>query len=306
MDEHREDALARVADALRCPVCGATVAVDARGVRCVGGHVFDRARQGYASLLARPLKFHGDDAPMIAARRRVLDSGLYRPVLEAVAAAGAAAMTASPGRGASGPVTAVDLGCGTGHYLAGVLDRAASGAGDGRRDRPARVRGIGVDASKPAVRAAARAHPEAAALLADAWGALPLADASAQLIMSVFAPRNAAACRRVLAPGGAVLVAAPEPGHLAELVDGLGLVRVDRRKGERLASTMTGFDRTHADEVRWTMRPGTGLIEDIVGMGPSARHHDARRLADAVAALPPDMEVTGHVTVRIYRRSAGR
>lgn len=304
MDQHREDALARVADVLRCPVCGGAVAVDARAVRCDRGHVFDRARQGYASLLGRPLKFHGDDAPMVAARRRVLDSGLYTPALEAVAAAGAGVMArAAAADGATGAVTAVDLGCGTGHYLAAVLDRAEQHIGDGRRNS-APVRGIGVDASKAAVRAAARAHPHAAALLADAWSDLPLADGAAQLVMSVFAPRSAAAYRRVLGRGGTVLVAMPEPGHLAELVGRLGLVRVDERKQERLASAMAGFEEVRADEVRWTMRPDPGLVADIVGMGPSARH-DGGGLAERAAALPEGMEISGHLTVRVYRRDAG-
>src|SRR5699024_6366723 len=149
-----------------------------------------------------------------------------------------------------------------------VLDRAqAPGSDDVRHGSPAApVRGIGVDASKPAVRAAARAHPRAAAVLADAWGGLPLADASAHLIMSVFAPRNSAAYRRVLAPGGAVLVVAPQPGHLAELVEALGLVRVDDRKGERIASAPSGLDEVRTGGARWMMRPGPGLGADSAGV----------------------------------------
>ncbi|WP_158726743.1 methyltransferase domain-containing protein [Tomitella fengzijianii] len=288
------DPLAGVADVLRCPVCGGAVEVDRQAVRCGAGHAFDRARQGYASLIARPLRFHGDDAKMVGARGAVLESGVYDPLLRAVAAAGADVLSGTGAvPGPDGPVV-VDLGCGTGTYLAGVLEQAGA---------PVGARGIGLDASKAAVRAAARAHPRVAALLGDAWAELPMADASADLIMSVFAPRNAAAYRRVLAPGGAVMVVAPEPGHLAELVDGIGLLRVDERKEERLAGALNGFDELRADTVSWAMRPTPEQVAAIVGMGPSARHLEAAQVRARIARLPVGQTVTGAVTVRVFGRT---
>src|SRR5699024_6263235 len=100
---------AGVSDVLHCPVCGAAVDVGPRAVRCGQGHAFDRARQGYVGLLSRPLRFHGDSAEMIAARRDVLGSGLYEPLLSKVGELGAEALTGAGPR--SAPPTAVDLGC---------------------------------------------------------------------------------------------------------------------------------------------------------------------------------------------------
>jgi 23S rRNA (guanine745-N1)-methyltransferase len=51
---------------------------------------------------------------------------------------------------------------------------------------------------------------------------LPLADACADLMLDIFAPRNGAEFHRVLRPGGALLVVTPHPDHLAELVGPLG------------------------------------------------------------------------------------
>ena len=57
----------------------------------------------------------------------------------------------------------MDVGAGTGHHLAAVLDALPD------------ARGIAIDASPAALRRAARAHERAAAVGADAWKPLPLA-----------------------------------------------------------------------------------------------------------------------------------
>src|SRR5690606_10049715 len=113
-----------------------------------------------------------------------------------------------------------------GYYLSAVLDALP--------DRP----GVALDVAKAAVRRAARAHPRAAAAVCDVWRGLPLADGCADLILNVFAPRNASEFRRVLRPTGALIVVTPQPNHLSELVDALDLVRVDPAKQDRLTAAL--------------------------------------------------------------------
>ena len=169
--------LAEALRLLRCPACGQGLAEAGGALRCPARHSYDIARQGYVALA---LGAHaGDGAEMVAARGRVLSSGLFDPLAEALAEEGAAA-----GEGA-----VIELGAGTGWYLARVLERL-----------PDRV-GVALDVSKPALRRAARAHPRAVAVGADVWGALPVQDGVAGLILSVFAPRNADETARVLAAG---------------------------------------------------------------------------------------------------------
>ena len=60
----------------------------------------------------------------------------------------------------------LDLGAGTGWYLARVLDRL-----------PGRS-GLALDLSRHALRRAARAHARIGAVAADAWGPLPVRDAA--------------------------------------------------------------------------------------------------------------------------------
>ncbi|MFD8938102.1 putative RNA methyltransferase [Streptomyces sp. NPDC059578] len=108
-------ALTPLLDLLRCPMCRAHLSPDRGALRCPAGHAFDIARHGYVGLLTGARATSGDDADMVRARDRFLATGRYRPIREAVArlAAGAA-----PERG-----TVLDVGCGTGRYLAGVLNR---------------------------------------------------------------------------------------------------------------------------------------------------------------------------------------
>ena len=279
----RRQALAAVAAYVRCPVCAGSVRVGDDQVVCDRGHSFNIARQGYVSLVSgRGGPGTGDSAAMVLAREAFLGGGHYQPVADALSA-----LAARSDRG--GPGLVLDLAGGTGYYLARVLD-----ALDGRL-------GACVDLSAPALRRAARAHPRAVALGADAWQSLPFADGAAALVLSVFGPRNAAEIRRVLTPGGTLLVATPGADHLAELREALGLIGIDERKTERLAEAYGGYADSSVTPVRYELRLGHAGLTDLVAMGPSARHIAADELAGRVAALPAAVTVTVDVAVHRYQ-----
>lgn len=173
----------------------------------------------------------------------------------------------------------VDAGAGTGHYLAGALgDRAV---------------GIALDVSKHALRRAARAHPRIGAVVADVWRPLPVRADTADVVLNVFAPRNAAEFARILRPGGMLVVATPGPGHLRPLVDRLGLLTVDEDKERRLEETLGGrFALAVRDEVEITLSLGHEAVRAVVGMGPSAWHTRTGDLAAKTANLPDPVQVT--------------
>ena len=200
--------LSAVLDLLRCPVCGGGLAEGEGVLRCGEGHSFD-IDQGYVNLVPGP----GDTAEMVEARDAFLAAGRFARLSTALA-------DEAPAAGAGG--TVVDIGAGTGHHLARVLDALPE------------ARGIAIDSSPAALRRAARAHPRAAAVGADVWRDLPLRDGVAALILSVFAPRNPTEMARVLAPGGALLAVTPTTRHLFELVGPLGLISVPDDKEDRL------------------------------------------------------------------------
>jgi 23S rRNA (guanine745-N1)-methyltransferase len=207
---------------------------------------------------------------MVAARDAFLGAGHYDALSGALA-------RAVPG----GPV--VDVGAGTGHHTGRVV--AACGGP-----------GLALDLSKHAARRAARV-PGVAAVVTDAWGALPVGDAVAGAVLSVFAPRGPAEAARVLAPGGRYVVATPTARHLAELVGPLGLVTVDPRKDERLARQLAGFREVGREAVEQALQLSPDDVRAVVGMGPSARHVDLTALPDEPVAATLSVQVVAYEPV---------
>ncbi|MFL6125698.1 putative RNA methyltransferase [Actinophytocola sp.] len=270
--------LADVLPYLCCPHCSAGLSSSAGSLRCTSGHVFDVARQGYVNLLAGRVSVTGDSAAMVAARDEFLSAGHYAPIVAATVAASAGA--------SAGCV--LDLGAGTGHYLAAVLDAS-----------PDRV-GIALEIAKPALRRAARAHPRLGAVGADTWRRLPVRDGAISVALTVFAPRNAAETARVLAPDGRLVVVSPTPAHLRELVTALDLLTVGEDKADRVSASLPGFAVSTQDNCEFEMSLAREDVLALVGMGPSAWHVDAETLAARVSGLPAPVRVTASVTVTTY------
>ena len=239
---------------------------------CAEGHSFDIARQGYISLTLPQRRPHrGDSTEMVAARESFLGAGHFEPIADAVTAA--AFVTGC----------VVDLGAGTGYYLARLLDSQPTSAG------------IALDASRPALRRAARAHPRITAVACDIWDQLPLHDGAADLVLNVFAPRNGEEVARVLAPAGELIVVIPTQRHLHELP---GLLSVDERKEERLLAELSPW---LAEVARRNLEFELSLSREdagnLIAMGPSAHHVTE-------VELPERIEVTVSVTVETFRHAS--
>ena len=176
------------------------------------GHSFDVAKQGYVTLAAGAgLKHKGDDMDMVNARETYLAMGHFAPFVEAVTGAVQDGLD-SASLAESTPASLLEVGAGTGYYLAHTLDSIAE------------ARGVGLDISPHAAKHLAKCHPRVGAVVADVWERLPIQDESVDAISVVFAPRNPAEFQRVLAPGGQVIVLTPGAGHLDELREPLGIL----------------------------------------------------------------------------------
>ncbi|MPZ81412.1 MAG: 23S rRNA methyltransferase [Actinophytocola sp.] len=271
--------LADVLPYLGCPHCGAALTLAGPAVRCATGHGFDVARQGYVNLV--PGKVSGDSADMVAARADFLGKGHYAPITRAVVAA------AGEVRGC-----VADLGAGTGHYLAAVLDAAPDAVG------------LALEVAKPALRWAARAHPRIGAVGADAWGALPVRGRAISVVLNVFAPRNPAELNRIVAAGGRLVVVTPTEDHLAALVAALDLLTVAPDKAQQVTARLTPHLRPSTqDLVEFGIELSHQDVLSLVGMGPSAWHVGVATLRERVAALPEPVRITASVLVTGYRRA---
>ena len=275
---------ARAVAALACPVCAAARSAAPGGLVCAAGHRFDRARQGHVTLLPPGHRApSGDSAEMVADRVAFLGAGHYAGVTRALADA--------VGEPAGGVL--LDLGGGTGHHLAGVLDGLPDAVG------------VVLDSSPYAARRAARIHPRAVAVVADTWARLPVADAAVDRVLVVFAPRNGPEIARVLRPDGRLVVVTPAPDHLTELIGPLGLLRVDPDKAARLAASLEPHLAPLGTALhRERLRLDRAAVATLVGMGPHARHLARDDVRTALAGLPEPLHVTVSVQIATYRTAS--
>jgi 23S rRNA (guanine745-N1)-methyltransferase len=143
-----------------------------------------------------------------------------------------------------------------------------------------------------------------AAVGADVWKPLPLRDGVAALVLSVFAPRNAAEIARILAPGGAFVAVTPTSRHLYELVGPLGLLSVPGDKEDRLDAQLAGrLELVSRHSLEYAMFLSRDEAAQLVRMGPSTWHVDEQAVAGAIDRLPDPLTVTASVTLSRYRRA---
>ncbi|HKU12236.1 MAG TPA: methyltransferase domain-containing protein [Sinomonas sp.] len=276
---------------LRCPVCrngwdGSKSSE--RTLVCASEHRFDAARQGYVNFLTgRGTRFLPDSAEMVAARERFLATGSYAPIARALADACAAA-AAGDDDGGSGPRAILDVGAGTGYYLDALLERMPGS------------RAVALDISKFALRRAAKL-PRTAAVVWDVWRDLPLADASLDLVVDVFAPRNFPEFARALRSGGAVCIVTPSPEHLAALRGLLPMLDVPTGKAEAVATSAgPEFEAASVRLVRFPLVLTREAAADLAVMGP-AGHHSSRETI--LSLLGEDqVQTEGVVEITVLRR----
>ena len=260
---------------LRCPICRLDLAAAAGALACRNRHNFDLAREGYVNLLRgrqRRPSAGGDSCEQLQHRELFLQAGHFDPV--------AATIVTCVQRSAAKPAArcwrVVDAGSGTGYHLGRIAATLH-----------APVVGLGLDIAREAARRAARRWPEHAFAVADLWAEWPIRDAAADLVISIFAPKNFAETGRVLGPGGWVAVVYPGPDHLVELKHPFALMRQHQEKGRRYidAARQHIGPPTISRLIRHTVIEGDGIRNALL-MGPNARPINRSTLAALTGSLP--------------------
>ncbi|OFT86315.1 methyltransferase domain-containing protein [Corynebacterium sp. HMSC29G08] len=282
-----------IVDVLADPVDRTPLRVEDEGSRLVSesGHSYDVARQGYVTLAGgKGLNHEGDSLEMVQSREAFLSQGYFAPFVEAVTEAVEHVLGVSAAD-VEEPVI-LEVGAGTGYYLAHTLDTVEG------------ARGVGLDISVPAAKHLAKSHPRVGAVVADVWEGLPLQDASVHALTVVFAPRNPAEFARVLVDGGEAVILTAHQGHLDELREPLGILGVEGGKLERMLEQAEGYLELVGEPqlIEFPMELERAAIAAQVGMSPSARHLDKETLQSRVAALPETLRVTAKANLVHLRK----
>ena len=198
----------------------------------------------------------------------MLDSGAFARIATAIADA----VQASPIAPDGATVRIADLGCGTGHYSA-QLSRSIPG-----------LEFLLGDRSPDAVRMSRRALDGATGVVLDIWRPLPIRDAVADVVLNVFAPRNAPEFGRILRPGGRVVVVVPTTDHLRELRAEGVMLDVPPEKAERVSAQFAeaGFERRSRTSVEYPLDATETTQASLIDMGPAAHHPTHRVAADDI------------------------
>ncbi|HEY8996093.1 MAG TPA: methyltransferase domain-containing protein [Lacunisphaera sp.] len=266
---------------LTCPHCGRALTREAKAYRCAEGHSFDLAREGYLSLLHGRQKGEGrgDSKAMILARDRVHRAGVFDPLVKV--------LTALP---LKAPLDqALELGCGEGFFLGRIVQAHHIATS------------YGLDLSVDAVKLAAKTQQRSLILRADLLQALPFADGSLDLVLSIFAPRPLPEIKRVLRPGGYALFVHPQADHWHELRAFLPLSKIGDEKLR--AADLDGFTPVTEMNVCEKRDLSHPQLVDLVEMSPSI-HRLTREGISWQNQLPPVLTATLSVRVSLFRKGA--
>ncbi|MFP6808909.1 MAG: methyltransferase domain-containing protein [Pseudomonadales bacterium] len=184
-----------------CPICSDTFVDFDKTYRCVNGHAFDRAKEGYVNLLPVGMKNSkepGDTRLAVTARHEFLNLGHYQPI-----AAKLSSIIGEHFASREENIVMLDSGCGEGYYLEQL-----------QQDNH-KLLALGFDISKPAIQLAAKKRAGCHFFVASAK-TLPVAEQSVDVILNCFSPffaSNSALLRK----GGLVIFVNGAEKHLIEM-----------------------------------------------------------------------------------------
>lgn len=279
---------------LSCPVCNAPLGSVAGALVCDSGHSFDRARGGYVNLLVqqhRERGIDGDTKDMLQARRRFLDAGYYRRLVEQLVRAVRSSLDRQSDEHER--LCVAEIGSGEGYYIGSIREQLSESA-------PGAVF-VGADVSKEAARQAARRYRGVAFVVANVRRRIYVETGTVNVLLSIFAPRNGSEFARVVAPGGTLLIVLPADTHLASFRSAMGLIGVQELKEEKVLEQFgADFELVDRSTLVYPLALPPEAARDLISMGPNRWHTDDAAL---IPAAPMTTEAS-FVILELQRRGS--
>lgn len=186
-----------------CPVCQAPMSIHeaSQGLHCENKHHLDKNEQGYW-VFSQAKKPHIDSRQLMRAKRFLLESGVFEPMLAAVRNQLVEALAVSQN---GEPLAHLDFDCGEGFFLRSLASALS--------EHDFECQQTGVGEAENAMFAAAKSHADATYIVSQ-LKVLPFADNSFDLITLVDKPLKGKELLRVLKPNGFFVQVSPGPRHL--------------------------------------------------------------------------------------------
>jgi 23S rRNA (guanine745-N1)-methyltransferase len=215
----------------------------------------------------------GDAKQQLVARRAFLAAGYFLPLVTALKKLIPADIKSF-----------LDIGCGEGFFTRLLHAHCAQ------------AQAYGVDISKAGVRLAAKGHPPSLTYVVASSHALPIADASMDVIVRIYAPSKDEELLRVLKPDGKLIIVTPGAQHLLALRQQI----YQAIKPHPHPSTPSGFKEVLQDTVSCVLDvPPGDLAAALLDMTPFAWKLTSELLQQTIGAGLSDC---AHFQISVYEK----
>lgn len=263
--------LEKNAHLFRCPICSSAMdMLDKARLVCTDNHSFDLSKNGYVNLApqAHMTKY---DKSLFEARKTVMTSGFFDPILDAIVKI----METQP----EVPAVILDAGCGEGSHLSAMLSRLADNA-----------TGVGIDLAKEGITAAAKEYPGAIWSVADLANC-PFRNETFDALLNILSPANYAEFTRLLKPGGLFVKVVPESDYLQELRAIFYGDKGQKEDTDPVARFAEHFDDVHTQRITYSFTLPRGLLAPLIHMTPLTWGASDQKIEEALGMAIPEITI---------------
>ena len=280
---------------LACPIDGARLESHEKQLICNNGHVFDIARQGYVNLLPvqhKRTKHPGDSKAMVLARTHFLNSGIYEAIANKLNELVHSQIADAK------EICFLDAGCGEGYYFDALLNYLSGKKGTHN------LSFVGLDISKDAIVQASKRNKQISWVVGTNRKP-PVAEKSIDIILCLFGFLSAPGFKKVLKPGGKIIVVDPGPEHLKELRE---IIYPEIKKSDQaglLQTEKTGFSLINSEALQFKVNiTNNEQINNLLIMTP--HFYRASKHGREVACNLPQLDLTVDVLFSVLEKSLGQ